>query len=257
MKTRITAMRSLTHLQIAEFGYEVNSDMAKWGRGRRNLYILHYVIDGEGYYNGRLVRKNEGFLIRPMKEAKYHPNQSNPWKYFWISFYGTAADEICQKHIITDDGDIFAYDFRSELTDFISSLFSDESAISELEALAHFYRIISRHNSERHSYKNRYVEEAKNYAKLNFHRPLTVCELASLQKISDRYLYNLFIKYEGISPKQYITNIRIQNAKILLESGNCSVSEVAASVGFPDVLTFSRFFKKQTGLSPKEYRSKQ
>ena len=70
MFTKITAMHSLAHLRIAEFGYEDIREKAKWDRGRRNYYIIHYVLEGEGYYNGRHVQKDEGFLIRPMKEAR-------------------------------------------------------------------------------------------------------------------------------------------------------------------------------------------
>lgn len=257
MQTKITTLHTLSHLRIAEFGYEDVGERARWGRGRRNLYIIHYVLEGEGCYNGKRVKKNEGFLIRPMKEANYYPSAQNPWKYFWISFYGTAAEEICKNHITTDADDIFGYDFREYLKDFIKTLFSKKESIGELEALSCFYQIISKHKADEDGYKNKYVEDTKSYIKLNFHNPLSVCELAEMQKISDRYLYNLFIKYEGISPKQYITNIRIQNAKLLLTKSDCSVTEVASSVGFPDVLTFSRFFKKQTELSPKEYRSKQ
>jgi len=256
MFTKITAMHSLAHLRIAEFGYEDIREKAKWDRGRRNYYIIHYVLEGEGYYNGRHVQKDEGFLIRPMKEAKYYPVSGNPWKYCWIVFYGSAADEICQKYIITDEDDIFRYDFRVYLTDFIRKIFSGRSAVSELQALSYFYEIIAKHNSEDYTNKNRYVEEAKSFIHLNFHRSFSVCELAKMQGISDRYLYNLFIKYEGISPKQYIVNVRMQNAKLLLTKSDCSVTEVAASVGFPDVLTFSRFFSKHAGLSAKAYRAK-
>jgi AraC-like DNA-binding protein len=214
------------------------------------------VLSGEGYYNGRPVHADEGFLVKPTKEAKYFPSPQNPWNYFWISFHGTASDEICQKHIITDDGDIFSYDFRAQLTDFIRKLFSSEDSLEELQSLSYFYEIISRHKAKSQTGKNRYVEEAKNFVNLNFHRQLSVRKLADMQKINDRYLYNLFIKYEGISPKEYISDIRIQNAKLLLKKSDCSVSEVAASVGFPDVLTFSRFFKKRTGLSPRKYKLK-
>ena len=255
MQTKITSMHTLSHLRVAEFGYENVGEKASWMRGRRNLYIIHYVLEGEGYYNGNPVRKNEGFMIRPMKEARYYPDEKNPWKYFWISFYGTVADEICQNHITTDANDIFSYSFRTYLTDFIGKLFSTESALSEIVALAHFYDIISKHKGEVRSDKNRYVEEAKSFVNLNFHLRISVTELAGMQKISDRYLYNLFIKYEGISPKQYLTNVRIENAKELLSSSDSSISEVAASVGFPDVLTFSRFFKNALGLSPRCYKS--
>ena len=255
MQTKITAMHTLSHLRVAEFGYEDVGKMARWERGRRNLYIIHYVLDGEGYYNGKIVKKNEGFLIKPMKEAKYYPNERNPWKYFWISFHGPAADEICQNHIMTDDADVFSYDFLTYITELIPKLFSSESSLNELCALAHFYDIISKHKGEVRSDKNRYVEGAKSFINLNFHSQISVTELARAQKISDRYLYNLFIKHEGISPKQYMTNVRIENARALLSSSDSSISEVAASVGFPDVLTFSRFFKNALGLSPRCYKS--
>ena len=72
--------------------------------------------------------------------------------------------------------------------------------------------------------------------------------------ISDRYLYNLFIRHEGISPKQYINDLRIRSAKALLRDTEYSVTEIGESVGFGDVLTFSRFFSKFAGISPTAYR---
>jgi AraC-like DNA-binding protein len=83
---------------------------------------------------------------------------------------------------------------------------------------------------------------------------VSVFEVATSMNISDRYLYNLFVKQEGVSPKQYLTALRLSNAKRLLRETGHSISEIAVSVGFPDVLSFSRFFARHTGSSPTAFR---
>ena len=57
-----------------------------------------------------------------------------------------------------------------------------------------------------------------------------------------------------MTPMQYILSIRIANAQNLLETTGYTISEIAAIVGYDNPLYFSRIFKKQKGLSPKEYR---
>ena len=113
---------------------------------------------------------------------------------------------------------------------------------------------MSYHEKQRKVNGNKYVFEAKKYMQQNYYRSLTICEVADMLHIGDRYLYNLFIKHEGISPKKFLNKLRRNQACELLKSPHISVTEVAKSVGFDDVLTFSRFFKKNTNLSPTEYR---
>jgi len=68
------------------------------------------------------------------------------------------------------------------------------------------------------------------------------------------HLFNAFKARTGLSPKQYLTKIRIDKAKELL-AGPLTIDQIASSVGFNDALYFSRQFKKSTGMSPSEYRS--
>ena len=57
-----------------------------------------------------------------------------------------------------------------------------------------------------------------------------------------------------MSPMQYIISLRIANAQRLLGTMDYNVTEIASIVGYDNPLYFSRLFKKQTGLSPSEYR---
>ena len=242
-------------LQILQIGYEPVGEKAKWGPGRRNFYILHYVLSGRGYFNGTAVESGQGFLMRPMESVEYHPDPERPWNYFWLCFDGPAAPGICDRYIPADEKGIFTYNFPQAITRRISQLTTREPNLGNLYALAVFYGILAYHE-EAPVGKNPYVDGAVAYIRANFHRPLSVEEVANTCGIDDRYLYNLFVKHLGVSPKQYLNKLRLDNAKQLLTNSDCAVTEVAFSVGFPDVLSFSRFFAKHTGMSPTSYRSR-
>ena len=65
-----------------------------------------------------------------------------------------------------------------------------------------------------------------------------------------------FNKYYGKSIRQCLTELRIEDAKTLLENTKLSVTEISYSVGFADSNYFSNIFKKSVGLSPLAYRKK-
>lgn len=81
-------------------------------------------------------------------------------------------------------------------------------------------------------------------------------ELAALCGISTVYFRKLFVRAEGISPIHYIHRLRIAKAKRMLESDFDHIGEIALSLGYPDIYTFSKAFKKHTGLSPTQYLKK-
>ena len=255
MKTSLTISGVIEELKVLEFGTETDARLAHWGRGSRDLYILHYVLKGAGYFNGKRVKAGQGFYIQKRATHEYHSSKSDPWQYFWMVLDGSKVESICKKHInISEDG-IFDFSFIPELYDICTSLFPRGERITETRALSYFYLIMSHHQEPSEISGNSYVNEAKSYIGLNLCHAPTVTEIANTLGIDDRYLYNLFKKQEGISPKQYINNRRLTVAKKMLSSGEYTVSEVALSVGFFDPLAFSRFFTKQVGLSPSQYKA--
>ena len=187
--------------------------------------------------------------------VEYHPDSAQPWNYFWICFDGRAAKRLCDAYIHTDENGIFSFNFRSAITQKLNELVDRPGNLGKLYALSVFYSVLANHEQTRPN-KNPYVDQAVSYMQMNFHRPLTVEEVATTCGVDDRYLYNLFVKHAQISPKQYLNKLRLDNAKQLLRGSDYTVTEVAFSVGFTDVLAFSRFFTKHTGLSPTAYRQK-
>lgn len=79
--------------------------------------------------------------------------------------------------------------------------------------------------------------------------------LASLCGIKESYLRRLFTQAYGLSPIQYINKLRLNHAKDLLSQTSYKVTDISALSGFNNQYWFCRFFKKETGLTPTEYRN--
>jgi len=240
-------------LFVGGFGVEDISEQAHWGRGCRDGYLIHYVLEGEGFFNAHRVREHQAFLIKPEQLHEYHSSADKPWKYFWVSFAGDGVEEVCNRYISADETGIFDVPFKSELLSFVDMVFSEPENVSGTKLLGYFYLLMSHHAREPEK-KNPYISAAEVFIKMNYQRKITVTEVAEALNISDRYLYNLFVEHTGVSPKKYICDIRLNRAKAMLERTTCSIGEIARTVGFENVLDFSRFFSKSIGLSPSEYR---
>lgn len=83
-----------------------------------------------------------------------------------------------------------------------------------------------------------------------------VAELAESLEVSKHHLIRQFTRATGVSPGKKLAQTRVHHAKRLLKSGEYGVEIVGQMVGFANGNYFSKVFRGQTGLSPKEYRKK-
>ncbi|MBR2187864.1 MAG: response regulator [Eubacterium sp.] len=98
------------------------------------------------------------------------------------------------------------------------------------------------------------VEEAKQYVALHFSENCGLEEVSSHVGLNPSYFSALFKREEEVGFVEYVTGVRIQRAKELLMDRERKVLEIAQSVGYQDEKYFSRAFRKNVGLSPREYR---
>jgi transcriptional regulator GlxA family with amidase domain len=75
-----------------------------------------------------------------------------------------------------------------------------------------------------------------------------------LSKIPERTLKRRFKAATGGTLIEYLQNLRIEEAKRLLESGQLPVDEISVAVSYDDASFFRRLFKRSTGLTPSQYR---
>ena len=78
--------------------------------------------------------------------------------------------------------------------------------------------------------------------------------LAEQGRISEVYLRQLFRARFGIAPKQYVMELRMQKARLMLEQESGTVGDVAAACGFAAMHHFCRTFKALVGQTPTDYR---
>ncbi|MCS6774970.1 MAG: AraC family transcriptional regulator [Chloroherpetonaceae bacterium] len=98
------------------------------------------------------------------------------------------------------------------------------------------------------------IDGALAYMKAHLAEPITVATLAEHTHLSSSRLTALFRQVTGYPPMEYLRRLRVQEARRLLARPELSVKQVAALVGFPDSLHFSRVFRRLDGLSPTQYR---
>jgi two-component system response regulator YesN len=90
----------------------------------------------------------------------------------------------------------------------------------------------------------------------NYHRKLTLKELADTVNLSRWRLCHLFKESMGTSPERFLTQVRLDKAKELLGTEFLSVKEVMNRVGMADASYFARSFKAAYGLTPTKYKDR-
>lgn len=108
---------------------------------------------------------------------------------------------------------------------------------------------------ERSVYHNvQLVRSAKKYIEEHYMEKISLQAIAAGLNISFGYLSKCFKQTEGIALTDYLLAFRLEKAMEMMRTQNITVSEIGYQVGFTDPNYFSKCFKKQTGMSPVEYR---
>ena len=92
------------------------------------------------------------------------------------------------------------------------------------------------------------------YIALNIYSDLKVADVADYFGYNEKYLTTYFKKWANVSMKQFMIQKKMEYAKAELGETNHSVSQIGYTLGYSDPHNFSNAFKKETGLTPSEYR---
>lgn len=110
------------------------------------------------------------------------------------------------------------------------------------------------HNESETSPESKILTETCKYIQENFHKNITIKELANNVSLSPSYFLKMFKKNANTTPTEYIISIRLSNAKQLLTESNLTVAQIAELCGFNDASYFSYYFRRRFGMKPSEYR---
>lgn len=257
MPNMVVEHKKNIHLILEEFGYVQAGSY--YGNARPG-YRLHFVTKGFGFFNGIQVPEKNFFLSFPNSPDYYYSDSDHIWEYFWISFSGPGADEVLEQAGINSvTGPILNFD---KVYHFYQSviLHDFQPMVSQAYAQGCFSILMSYMTPEPDlrggGVTAQHIKKAKCYINSYYDKKITVSDIAEFVHIDERYLYNIFKKETGVSPKEYLNRKRFSAACQLLENSELPVNEIAKSVGFSDPLYFSNFFKDRSGDSPVRYRKK-
>ena len=102
----------------------------------------------------------------------------------------------------------------------------------------------------------RWFIDSMEYIEKNYSRSIQVKELADRIEISESHFYKIFKEYTGVTPYQYLIQVRLNHARTLLTMTDFQIKYISATTGFDSVSHFIRHFKRQTNLTPTEYRKR-
>lgn len=105
------------------------------------------------------------------------------------------------------------------------------------------------------SKKTNVIIEAQKYINRNYNNEyLSISEIANSLGVSQTYLSRMFKREMGSTFSQYLTNVRIKNAIILMRDPSLRLNEIAELIGYGTQNYFNNIFKRSVGISPQDYK---
>lgn len=223
----------------------------------RPYHALIFKIDGESVYafDDKKISLSQGQVLFIRMGASYTVSKTSPEESHYALINFTALLPDCQPRLFP------CSDFQEfkHMIDRLIRVLLFNSPSGVMESMSLFYKIAAvLHQYERKNYcnsdKRKLIKPATDYLENNiFDCGLKIGQLHALCNISDTYFRKIFIAVYGISPKKYVLEKRLAQAKNILDCGDYTyVYAVAAAVGFEDPLYFSKVFKNRYGYLPSD-----
>ena len=260
-------------LRLYQYGWEQCAPLHSYGPSVRNHYLFHYVISGRGWLDstGRdgVTRKydlteDQGFLICPGQVNTYCASKSNPWKYVWLEFDGLRAPEYIDSAGLGFSQPVYRPQSPAQGQSMRDTMLyiADHSQSSPLHLIGHLCLFLdglilsssTRRQLHGGQLKDFYIQEAVTYMEHNYHRELTVEDLADVCKLNRSYFSKLFKDNMGCPPQEFLIRLRLAKAAELMKTTGDSIGDISVMCGYPNQFHFSRAFKKRYGVSPREWR---
>ena len=233
-----------------QFGDQKCSSDHSFGPAVRMHWLLHYVVKGQGIFirNGEKhhVKAGDMFVIPPYVEHYYAADAEHPWEYIWIGF---TAEETLPPAL----GQPIIHDAR------IGPRFEDMMRCYRMEngqsafLSSRLWELMSILLEQEEVHVD-YIQKALSCMYTEYMTGITVSEVAERLNLDRSYFSMLFKKKQGISPQQYLLQLRLTRAAELMTVYGERPSVAGMSVGYPDLYHFSKIFKAHYGLSPREYQ---
>ena len=232
---------------------------SRFGPVIRSVFVIECCTGGVGsvIINGKEfpVRKGDCYVLLPKDTVVHTSSQEQPREGFWCALDGFCAGDYLKSAGITSEAPFLPPVLFEPMRRWLERLaqeWASRDAGAQLRQLACAYGVLGTMlQNKPATEKSSLIDQAIGFMQTHYPDSLSIGELAEHVSLERTYFSELFKTKTGLSPYQYLTQLRIQKACQLLSQGR-SITETAYLVGM-DPHNFGRVFKKDIGCSPREY----
>jgi len=213
---------------------------------------------GEFVFPGRTVRLSPGeVLYRLPLEEHYHKavNPSVQWCYYWFTFDGPRAVDFIRSYGYPQTN-LYGGECPVKYFLELETLLKQRTPYAQRHAVAVVAEVLALAGGKMSgSGEHDLVKQFLELAHRSFMDPeVTVTSLAQELRVHRTTLNRVFTRMMSIPPGVYLDQIRIQRALSLLQTTELSIKEISSLCGIAYVSYFCRLIRKNTGMTPAEYR---
>ena len=230
---------------------------------KRNTYpplLIVFIREGKMHvdYENQCfdAQKGDVVLLDCSKPHYYHAY--NGLEFLYMHFDGSNSHEIC-RHILETKGALIQEDSNILIGRLLYNMVDYyqnggiESMFQSSMRIYHLFEYLLKPPVLQTEYETP-VEQSIHYIRRNYSEPLNLNKLAEIANLSPYYYAHCFKEETGFSPMEYVTNTRLEQAKVKLIRTQKTVEEIADEIGYSSSSSFINMFVKKVGYSPKQYR---
>lgn len=232
-----------------------------------NGFVLYYVVKGKMrlsvHGNEAVICEGELCFINGHEPYRYQALE--PLEFLWILMDGANTESFCSEIYME-----YGLEIQLEQVVWVSSqmrqiltLLQDNGRIDEVQASKMLHELLcsmlytSRPAGDEVMpiSSDPQIDAVKRYFREHLNEEVSTEELAKEFHLSISQLNRKFREHTGQSPHEYLTNLRINRAKILLKDSQMTIAEIAGEVGYAYDTSLAAAFRRKMGMSPREFRN--
>lgn len=258
-------------LYVTHIGYYPNARHHYRERpegSNENIFI--YCEEGKGWitHEGRQhsLSKNEAFIIPAHEAHAYGTDNNDPWSIYWLHFCGDNAAMFAPaagRIIYIGDSDKSRHRDRfmlfEEMYQNLEMGYSPENLEYVTICLIHFLgsvKYIDQYREVKKAKESDVVQKSIVFMKDNLENRITLKDLALHAGYSASHFGNLFYRKTSYAPMVYYNQLKMQRACSYLQFSGLKIKEIAFRLGYYDPFHFSKAFRREMGITPREYRKR-
>lgn len=233
-------------------------------RNESSIWCVEYIIKGRGYVRidntSFCAEEGDIYILPAGKNHYYYSDAEKPWTKVWFNIDGELVGKLIKSYGIDKLYHIKGLDLRTEFESFYKTAENEKDIPRAFDKCALVFmeivqKIAAYTNPQKSGETYTPGEILKN--KLDSLADFSVPYEKIIKSLycTEHHAIRSFKAEYGVTPYKYLLKRKLAAAKVLLDTADMSIKEIALFLGFADNHYFSAFFKRYTGVSPMRYKN--